>query len=232
MSSEQLLVLFVVAGALLSLNPTNIAIFSGLLAGSLGKGHQRIEQHVVAISFLITSFCLYTIVGSMLVVLLSLFSLEALQTVGLVVGIICTLWGLVNIKNYYWYGRHRDVSLRLSKTLHTNTVKKNDLGSAVLLGLTAGYAALPNLGAPLLAFAVIFSLVRPDTTSSIPLLAFILVLPLLIIFILNLRGLKVSSVLKWKEDSKGVFRLGIGLTTIALGWILFLILNGSTGFAL
>lgn len=232
MSDAEIIMLFVVAGAVLSLNPTNIAIFSGLLAGSLGKGHHKMQQHVVAVTFLLTTFCLYAIVGSVLILFLDLLSLRALQNIGLVTGFVCTVWGIVNIKSYYWYGKHRDVSVRLAKILHTRTVKKNDPTSAALLGITAGYAALPSIGVPMLAFSVIFSLIKPGVANIMLILAFILILPLIVIFALSLQKLKLSSVLKWKEDSKGVFRLSIGLTTIVFGWILFLILNGSMGIEL
>lgn len=227
MSNTSLITLIIVTGALLSLNPSTIAIFSALLAGSLGKGHSKVERHGVALSFLLASFFMYTIFGSLLIIFFNLFSHRALLNLSLVIAIVGVLWGLVNIKDYYWYGKHRDISVRLAKTLHNRTVKKNDPISASMLGLIAAYAALPNIGIPLISFAAIITLIRPYNTNLMLLLACMLILPLVIIFMVSLNGLKLSSVLKWKEDSKGVFRLCIGLTTIFLGWILFLILNGS-----
>jgi hypothetical protein len=43
-------------------------------------------------------------------------------------------------------------------------------------------------------------------------------------------GAKLSSVKKWKEESKGAMRLFIGLLLVALGWLLILIANGTINF--
>ena len=122
MSNTSLIALIVVTGALLSLNPSTIAIFSALLAGSLGKGHSKIERHGVALSFLLSSFFMYTIIGCLLIIFLNLFSHLALLNISFAIAIASVLWGLVNVKDYYWYGKHRDISVRLAKTLHNKTV--------------------------------------------------------------------------------------------------------------
>jgi hypothetical protein len=43
-------------------------------------------------------------------------------------------------------------------------------------------------------------------------------------------GAKLSSVKKWKEESKGVMRLFLGFLLVALGWLLILIANGTINF--
>jgi len=58
----------------------------------------------------------------------------------------------------------------------------------------------------------------------------IFVAPLLFILFIVAGGAKLTSVQKWKEDSKGTMRLAIGLLLIALGWILMLIANGVINF--
>jgi cytochrome c biogenesis protein CcdA len=58
----------------------------------------------------------------------------------------------------------------------------------------------------------------------------IFVAPLLFILGLVASGARLSAVQKWKEESKGVMRLGIGLLLIALGWLLILIANGVINF--
>lgn len=229
MSNASLICLIVTAGIFLSLNPSTIAIFCALLAGSLGKGHSKLDRHSVAISFLLATFFFYTIVGSLVIIILNSLSHQLMQNVALIVGFAGVVWGIMNIKEYFWYGKHRDISIRLANTLHHKTVKKNDPVNAGVLGFIAAYAALPSVGIPLLALSCIITLTKPYDTTSMLALGATLIAPLIIIFILSSRGLKLSSILKWKEDSKGVFRLCIGLTTIIISWMLFLILNGSLG---
>jgi|GEM_PF-671474 len=229
MSDTSLLSFVVVVGIFLSLNPSTLAIFSALLAGSLGKGHSKFERHGVAMSFLLILFALYVTLGAALIIALNALSGDALKNVALGIAAIGALWGLIDVKEYYWYGKHHDISIRLAKTLHHRTVKKNDPLSALLLGITTAYAALPSLGVPLLATSTIIALARPYNTNLMLVFGAILVLPLILIFILSMRGLKISSVMKWKEDSKGTFRLCMGLTTILVSWVILLILNGSLG---
>jgi hypothetical protein len=58
----------------------------------------------------------------------------------------------------------------------------------------------------------------------------VFVAPLIIILLMVAGGAKISSVKKWKEDSKGVMRLFIGLLLVTLGWLLILIANGTINF--
>jgi len=51
-----------------------------------------------------------------------------------------------------------------------------------------------------------------------------------VILLLVAGGLKLHVVDSWKQDSKGLMRLMIGLLLVGLGWLLILIANGTINF--
>jgi len=226
-SESSLLLLVIVSGMLFSFNPTTIAICVALLMGSTGKGHTRAERHVIALSYLITLFIIIAIAGFLLVSLLVALPATVQLNVSLLLSIVGIVWGIVSIKDYYWYGSHRDISSRLARTLHTYTVKKNDPTSATILGFITAYATVPSIGIPLLLVSALVALSHPYKITFMACFAGMILLPLIIIFIAYLRGLTLSSVIKWKEDSKGTFRLVLGLSGIFLSWLILLSLNGT-----
>lgn len=101
----------------------------------------------------------------------------------------------------------------------------------MFLGAFVAGVELPCTGAPYLA---IITILRIDFNFQAFLLMvlynFIFVLPLLIILFMVAGGAKISSVAKWKEESKGTMRLFMGLLLVSLGWILILIANGTINF--
>ncbi|HUD03256.1 MAG TPA: hypothetical protein VMR51_00460 [Patescibacteria group bacterium] len=229
MSSFSLFALFVVAGLLLSLNPFNIALFAALIAGAFGKNHTKTMIHGVAISFLLAYGAFMALFGVALLEILSSASINLLNWAGLIVATIAILWGLRFIKDFFWYGNRGGVPRFIHGTLHSYTVKKNDPFSAAILGFIAATSSLIGISIQIISFALILALVKPYSPAWMLLLAVVFLVPLVTIFVFSLRGIKVSAILKWKEDNKAMMRLTIGLTHIVLGWIILLLLNGVLG---
>lgn len=232
MSNCNLFLIFIVAGILLSLNPFNIALFSALLAGSFGKGHNTNTIHGTAVAFLLTYAACIALLGMALLEALSSISISLLDHLGLVVAVMMVIWGLVILKDFFWYRSGKAVPRKLHGLLHIYTVKQNDPLGATILGFLAALISLLSTGLAVIGFAVITALLRPFSPAWMLLLAGILLIPLVLIFIHGLRGLKISAIIKWKEDNKAIMRLSIGLTHIVLGWIILLLLNGTLGSVL
>jgi hypothetical protein len=232
MSSFNLFALFVVAGLLLSLNPFNIALFSALIAGAFGKNHTKTMIHSVVISFLLAFGAFIVLLGIALSEIFSSASIDLLNWLGLVIAVVAILWGLRFIKDFFWYGSRGGAPRFIHGTLHSYTVKKNDPLSSVILGFMTATSSLISVGISIISFALILALVKPYSPSWMLLLAVVFLVPLIIIFIAILRGIKISAILKWKEDNKAMMRLSIGLTHIVLGWIILLLLNGTLGSVL
>ena len=99
-------------------------------------------------------------------------------------------------------------------------------------GLLACLVSFGSIGLQLLALAVVITLLAPTAPQWMLLLAVCLILPLKLIFWQVFKGFKVSVILKWKNETSTVMRLGLALVNLALGWLIFLILNGTIESAL
>lgn len=227
MDAASLFTITMVSALLLALNPVSISIFVALLAGSLGKGHSKSQQHIVALTYLLSIFTLYGLGGVLVLNWLYILDMRTVMHISLIVGVLSITWGIVATKDFYWYTRRGESPKHLTSALHKLTVKNNDPVNAAKLAITAAYATLPSVGIPLIAYITIISILKPGEPAWVLLFAAIVMLPLFVIFALSLRGLKLSAVIKWKQDSKAIFRLCMGLVSIVFGWLLFLLVNGT-----
>ncbi|MEK7548463.1 MAG: hypothetical protein AAB499_01010, partial [Patescibacteria group bacterium] len=102
------------------------------------------------------------------------------------------------------------------------------LPSVILLGAFVAGVELPCTGAPYLAIISILSL-NFNLWAMILLVIYnlVFVVPLVIILLMVVGGHQLNSIKQWKEDSRGVMRLAIGLLLVGLGWLLILIANGT-----
>lgn len=137
--------------------------------------------------------------------------------------------GLVEIKDYFWYGRGFSLQMipGAAERIRFYTRKIEKLNgdhlwmsylSTVLLGVFVVLVELPCTGAPYLAILAILS--EGNLAQGIPLLLlynFIFILPLFVIIGVAYFG-KSSQVLEsWRKEHRGLMRLVIGLFLVALG---------------
>ena len=90
-------------------------------------------------------------------------------------------------------------------------------------------AVTGSTGASAPYFATITALQRHFDAIGIGLLTVysgVFVFPMLVLLTLIINGIRVSSVQRWKEESKGKMRLGVGLLLVVLGWVLVLTTSG------
>jgi hypothetical protein len=229
MNSLGIIVLLLAVGLLLSMNPFSISVFSSLLAGALGKGHPKAKMHMIALTYLLTYWFLTAVLGVILVIILASLPVSSLQSLALIVSGLTILWGMLALKNYFWNKPSSRIPMNLYGLLHTHTVKKSSPRSAMVLGIAACLISFGSIGLQLAALAIIISLLSPATPQWMLLPALCLILPLKLIYWQVLRGFKISAVLRWKNETRVIMRLGLALVHIALGWLILLILNGSIG---
>lgn len=151
------------------------------------------------------------------------------QIVYWVAAFIAIFAGLLEIKDYFWYGK--GLSLKMIPgaaeriKLYTRKIekiyrKKNYLGylAAGLLGIFVVLVELPCTGAPYL--AVIALLGQGNYSQGIPLLLlynFIFILPLFVIIGIAYFGKSAKIMETWRKKNRGFMRLGVGLFLVALG---------------
>ncbi|MDP2666017.1 MAG: hypothetical protein Q8P05_00760 [Candidatus Diapherotrites archaeon] len=143
--------------------------------------------------------------------------------------IIAILAGLLEIKDYFWYGKGFSLQILpggAERVKHYTSIFKNlemkhpflAIAFAFVLGIFVVFIELPCTGAPYL--AVLGLLSAGNLAEGIPLLLLynlVFVLPLFVIIGLMYFGTTSKKMEAWRKENRGLMRLGIGLFLIALG---------------
>lgn len=222
-----------ISAAIDSINPCAIGVlilmFSVILKGK--KSARKILLYGGLYIFAI--FLTYLIAGLGLIYFLSTIPILVAEYLSLGVGALVIFAGLLEIKDYFWYGRGFSLQIPapFARLIHKWSHSKLSLVSIMLLGAFVAGVELPCTGAPYLAIITILSINwNMQAFLLMVLYNVIFVAPLIVILIMVLFGVKLGNVKKWKEDNKGSMRLFIGLLLVALGWLLILIANGTINF--
>lgn len=221
------------SAAIDSINPCAIGVLILMISVILGSG--KSIKHMVYLGgmYILAIYVTYLAAGLGLIYFFSAIPIVLAEYLSIAVGLLVVLAGLLEIKDYFWYGKGFSLQIPpyFARKIQEWSTSSTTVLAVMLLGAFVAAVELPCTGAPYLA---IITVLRVDFNWQ----AFVLMLiynvvfiaPLLVILLLVATGSKLSSVQKWKEDGKGAMRLAIGLLLIALGWILILIANGVVNF--
>ena len=215
-----------------SINPCAIGVLILMISVVLsGKGTVG-RMLLLGGLYIFAVFLTYLIAGLGLIYFLASIPLFVTEYLSIIVGSFIILAGLVEIKDFFWYGRGFSLGIPVVFTKKIHQLSQNlTVPGVILLGSFVAGVELPCTGAPYLAIITILSL-NFNATAFVLLVLYniIFVAPLLIILILVALGVKIQHVKRWKQESRGYMRLFIGLLLIALGWLLILIANGTVNF--
>lgn len=225
--------LVVASAAIDSINPCAIGVLILMVSVVLGGGKSVGRLLVLGGAYIGAIFFTYLIAGLGLVYFLSEIPILIAEYLSIAVGILVILAGMLEIKDYFWYGKGFSLQIPhyFAMKIQEMSTSKTTVIGVMLLGAFVAAVELPCTGAPYLAIITVLRINFDLTAFGLMVLYnLIFVAPLIIILAMVAGGAKISSVQKWKEESKGAMRLGMGLLLIALGWILILIANGVINF--
>jgi len=209
-----------------SINPCAIGVLVLLISTLLALTHNKKRMMFVGLVYLSVVYITYFLAG--LGLLYFIQKLAIADGVAITAGILVIILGIIEIKDFYWYGR--GISLTIPKS-QIGRIKryaeKASIPGVVLLGMLVAAVELPCTGGPYLA---ITSLLAKDfdwiAFWYLALYNFIFVLPLLVILIAVYTTLTVAHIDAWKGKYKKWMRLVSGLVMVALGIVLILYANG------
>ncbi len=233
MLSLPTLMLVITSAAIDSINPCAIGVLILMVSVILGQGGSSRQLLKTGLAYIFAIYATYLVAGLGLVYFFTSIPIVIAEYLSVGVGILVILAGMLEIKDYFWYGKGFSLQIpkKFAMMIHEYSTSKTTTLGVMFLGAFVAAVELPCTGAPYLA---IITVLRIDFNFYAFLLMvlynFIFVLPLLVILFMVAGGTKISAVSKWKEDSKGTMRLGMGLLLAALGWILILIANGTINF--
>lgn len=225
--------LIVVTALVSALNPYTLGVL--ILMSSVVYGHGQTSGRVLGLglAYIGTLFGLALLAGLGLLYAFNIIPHIAANYFALGLGILIVCAGLLEMKDYFWPGQGLSRSMPgiVSGSVRNITKSHPGPGVAIILGLFVAVAGAISSSAPY--FATVTLLRGELDTASIGLLVLysgIFVAPLLITLFMILSGIKVSSLLRWKEDLKRKMRLAVGLLLIVLGWTVILTTNGVLNF--
>jgi cytochrome c biogenesis protein CcdA len=225
------------SAAIDSINPCAIGVLIlmvSVILGSTKKGeNQRKRLLKLGGAYVFAVFFTYLVAGLGLVYFFSSIPIVIAQYLSLFVGALVMLAGIMEIKDYFWYGKGFSLQIPhyFANKIHKYSTEKKTIAGVMLLGAFVAAVELPCTGAPYLA---IITIIRIDFNFMAFLMMvlynLIFIAPLLVILVMVAFGTKISDVSKWKEESKGKMRLFMGLLMAVLAWLLMLIANGTINF--
>ncbi len=207
----------IVAALADSINPCAFAVLIFLLVYLLGlKAESRVVK--TGLAYIATVFVVYFLSG---VGLLKLIQYSGTTVwVARVAGVVALVAGLINIKDFFWYGRGITLAIPASKKpLLERYIRLASVPAAVVLGFLVSAFELPCTGG---AYLAILSLLAKQTDrylalGYLSLYNFIFVLPLVVIVFLVSRGLSPERLEALRVGQRKWLRLVMGLVMVILG---------------
>lgn len=221
------------SAAIDSINPCAIGVLILMVSVILsGKKKSLSRLALLGGLYIFSVFAVYLLAGLGLVYFLASIPLYVTEYLSLAVGTLVILAGLLEIKDFFWYGQGFSLQIPpyFAQKIHRYAARVTIPG-VIFLGAFVSGVELPCTGAPYLAIITLLSLnFNFQAFLLLVLYNIIFVAPLIIILLMVMAGVNLSKIKKWKEGNKHYMRLGIGLLLIALGWLLILIANGTINF--
>ncbi len=218
-----------VTAAIDSINPCAIGVLILMVSVVLGAGKSTKRLLMIGGVYIASVFTVYLLAGLGLMYYFTTLPLYITQYIAISVGSLVIIAGLIEIKDFFWYGRWFSFSIPapFAKKLH-KFASNSTIPGVILLGAFVSAVELPCTGAPYLAIITLLSQYF-DFTAFLMLVLYniIFVLPLIVILIMVALGIRLYHIKKWKQENRGAMRLFIGVILIAMGWMLMLIANGT-----
>jgi cytochrome c biogenesis protein CcdA len=214
-----------------SINPCAIGVLI-LLISIMVVFKTRKEMLYLGMIYVFFVFLTYLLAGLGILYFLSSVPLWVSEYISLVVGILVIGAGLIEIKDFFWYGKGITLAIAPSKAkkIHEMT-RKVSLPAMIFLGMFVAGVELPCTGGPYLAILVFLSQ-NFNFAAFMWLILYnvIFVLPLVVILLMVYFGFKVQNIKRWKMGNRHYMRLATGVILVFLGWLLILIANGTIAF--
>lgn len=222
----------IISAAIDSINPCAIGVLILMISVVLGgKGSVNRLLYLGGL-YIGAIFVTYLAAGLGLIYFLANVPLFVAEYLALLVGSFVILAGLLEIKDFFWYGEGFSLQIPHAFVDKINKYSKNmTVPGVILLGAFIAGVELPCTGAPYLAIITMLSL-NFDVYAFFLLIIYniIFVAPLIVILLMVAFGTKVSTIKSWKQANKAYMRFAIGFMLIGLGWLLILIANGTINF--
>ena len=214
-----------------SINPCAIGVLILLISIMIAFKTKR-EMMFYGFMYILAVFVTYVLAGFGILYFLSSIPLYISEYISIVVGSLIVIAGLIEIKDFFWYGQGITLAIPPGRAKKIHEMTKNiTLPGVIFLGAFVAGVELPCTGAPYLAILLLLS--QNFNFVAFLMLIFyniIFVMPLIVILMMVYFGFKIQNIKRWKQNNRAYMRLATGIILILLGWLLILIANGTITF--
>jgi len=214
----------VVCGAAVdAINPCSLSILILLMASSLVNGERK-KALKAGLSFIAAVYFTYFLLGIGVLAVIRTYTVTFSPLFYQIVGVMAILFGLFNIKDYFWYGK---VFLMEVPLLWRPKMKELIFGvtspkGAFLIGLLISLFLLPCLSGP---YAVILAMLATNKELLHALIYMVLyniifILPMTAVVLAMYFGLPPEKAEAWRKEKLRLSHLIAGIILLALGVII------------
>lgn len=219
------LTFWIVVGAALvdSINPCAIGVILFLSSVLLRVSDRKETLLYLGGVYIGTVFVVYILSGLGLIWFqYTLIAKGYAEIVGIVVGILVLALGLIELKDFFWYGK--GISLEIAsqhKERLTHMAERVSFVGVMVIGAFVAIVELPCTGGPYLAITAILAKSFDQRAVLFLLLYnFIFVLPLIVILLVIYFGASTLHLKQWRQEKRKWMNLFSGILMIALGVLL------------
>ncbi len=212
-----------------SINPCAIGVLILLLSTLLMTRQSKKKMFVFSMTYIGAVFVAYVAAGLGLMAFFSSIPLFVAAYISITVASILTFAGLIEIKDFLWYGKGFSLIIAPSMAKKINEyAMRITLPGLLFLGVFVAAVELPCTGGPYLAIILLLSHNFDMVALGLLLLYnVIFVIPLVVILVIFMVGARMATIKMWKQKYRAHMRLFTGLLLIGLSWLLILIANGT-----
>jgi len=216
-----------------SVNPCAIGVLVLLIATLLGMSKNRKKMLIVGMIYISAVFVTYLAAGFGLLIFIQRLNIGT--QLSFVVGGLVIVLGLLEIKDFFWYGKGISLRIPAKRAEQIKKYMRNiTIPGSILLGIFVAAVELPCTGGPYLAITTLLAKIgfTWKVFWLLVLYNIIFVLPLVVILFLVFFGIGTKRIKAWKDKQKKWMRLFMGLLMLALGTALILLAKGIISFDL
>jgi cytochrome c biogenesis protein CcdA len=198
-------------------NPCALSVLFFLIAYLMALGSRK-KCLLIGLTY---SFMVFVVYFLFMYGVLNVISIIGyLETIKTIVGILIIVAGIIELKDFFWYGRWVSLEIpKFAKSPIERLTKTATIPSAILLGILVSLVEIPCAGA----FPMIYLTVLARTSGAMNVLYllwynFFFVLPLVVLVIVFYFGLlKVEEAEEKRIKLRKYMRLVAGLVMLLLG---------------
>jgi len=223
LNPKKFLPLLLITGLFDGLNPCAFAVLLFFIA-FLYTIH-RTKTHILKVGtiYILMIYLAYLGIGVGLLKAFMMIGVHHLM--GKIASWLVIVLGLINIKDYFWYGKWFTLSTpKVSREFINRWIQKATIPATIVVGFLVGLCTFPCSGGP---YVAILGLLAAKTTYFVGMMYLLIynvmfVLPLVVILLFFSNRRVIGKVSRWEAEEKKPIKLIMGLLMIALGVIILI----------